>query len=113
MLKQNVGCIDYENRPNTPCRTFSCGWINIIDMPDEFKPNVSGVIMHYKVKDNIGRWSIVNAPNNPSQEYLDWAKHFILSKNQNLIWRIDNVIHWEGSPEFCEYMEKEKFQNER
>jgi hypothetical protein len=39
------GCKDYENRPQEPCKSFECGWITIDEMPEEFKPSMSGVIM--------------------------------------------------------------------
>ena len=103
-LEQDLGCREYENRPEDPCKIFNCGWKEIPDMPDEFKPEMSGVIMHYKPDDNC--WVLSKAPNNPSVQLLSWAMLFILSNGYNFVWNIDDKRWWIGSEEFCATMNK-------
>lgn len=99
-VEQNVGCKIYNTRPTEPCKTFSCGWKQIPDLPEEFKPEISGVIMHYK--NNINKyWVLTKAPNNPSVEFLSWAITFAMANGENLLWSIDNQMWWIGSQEFC------------
>lgn len=101
------GCKDYENRPKEPCKIFSCGWTDIEDMPEEFRPEVSGVIMHFK--ENNGNPYIVlsKAPSNPTVQYLSWAIVFARSRNTNIFWFIDDRSWWLGNEEFCKQMELE------
>ena len=99
------GCNDYENRPQEPCKRFSCSWIQIEDMPENFKPNISGVIMN--MKDNNGNPYIVlsKAPNNPTEQYLSWAIVYARSRNINIVWYIDDKSWWLGNDDFCKQME--------
>jgi hypothetical protein len=106
-LEINKGCRDYENRPENPCKNFKCGWLTIDDMPEEFKPEKSGVIMHVVKENNITFCSLTKAPNDPNADFLSWAISFVASKGLNLFWSINNKSFWIGSPEFCDTMEKQ------
>lgn len=40
------GCAIYEDRPEVPCRTFNCAWLdNVAEFPEDMRPDVSGVIV--------------------------------------------------------------------
>ena len=101
------GCKDYENRPKDPCKTFSCGWILIRDMPDNFKPSISGVIMYKNSNNGNPYISLVKAPNNPTEDLLFWAKSYAKFSNENILWHIDDRRYWAGTEDFCKQMEKE------
>lgn len=96
------GCTIYEDRPENPCKNFSCAWLDIEEMPDEFKPENSNTIMHW----NSRYWAISKAPNEPTPEFLSWAIDYVKSKNQNMLWYIDNKGYWHGDEQFCKDMEK-------
>lgn len=98
------GCTIYNDRPKDPCKDFSCGWLDIDSMPDEFKPENSGVIMYHKFILDHFYWSIVPAPNKPSPELLTWAIIYALSNNQNIVWLIGEKYYWIGSQEFSQIM---------
>ena len=100
------GCTIYKDRPEDPCKGFQCGWTEIQDMPEEFKPEVSGVIMHWK-NDFNGYWVLSKAPNNPTVDFLSWAIIFAKSNNNNILWYIDDKSWWLGDNEFCKQMAKE------
>lgn len=98
------GCKIYEDRPEDPCKGFLCSWIQIEEMPDHFKPDDSGVIMHKKHARGIDFYSISKAPNSPTVEYLTWAINFVVSRGENLVWNYDDKVSWLGSKEFSEMM---------
>ncbi len=111
------GCADYKNRPQEPCKSFTCGWIEIEDMPEEFRPEVSGVIMHFKPNNGNPYISLSKAPNNTTEQYLSWAIVYARSRDINIIWYIDDKSWWLGNDKFCKQMEldhpkeKEKISN--
>ena len=43
---ESSGCAIYEDRPEVPCRTFRCVWLdNVAEFPEDMRPDVSGVIV--------------------------------------------------------------------
>lgn len=43
---RSSGCNIYEERPQDPCRTFRCGWLdNESEFPDDMRPDLAGVIV--------------------------------------------------------------------
>ena len=98
------GCKDYINRPKDPCKSFSCGWLQIEDMPEEFKPETSGVILHLKLNNGNPYMVISKAPNNPTEQFLSWAIVYARSKNANILWFIDDKSWWIGNEDFCNQM---------
>jgi hypothetical protein len=99
------GCKDYKNRPKEPCKNFVCGWIEIEDMPEEFRPEVSGAIMHFTENNGNPYLSLVKAPNNPTEQYLSWAIVYARSRGANMLWNIDDKSFWLGNEEFSKQME--------
>jgi hypothetical protein len=99
------GCKDYENRPQEPCKNFTCGWLEIESMPEEFKPEVSGVIMHLKETGGNSYIVLSKAPNDPTVQYLSWAIQYAMSKGIGIIWYIDDQSWWLGNSEFSKQME--------
>jgi hypothetical protein len=106
-VEQDVGCKDYENRPNSPCKTFSCGWKEIIDMPEDFYPLKSGVIIDINTINNLKFLRVVPAPNDPDINMLTWAIKYSYSNNLGLYWGINKSFYWVGSIEFCNAMNED------
>lgn len=104
-VEQGVGCKDYDNRPKYPCVSFNCGWKEIVEMPEEFKPENSGVILQLSKEKNIEFIAIIKAPLDPSIEMLSWMIKYIKSNQLNLLWAIKNERYWLGNDEFCKLME--------
>lgn len=101
------GCKDYKNRPDEPCKSFECGWLQIEDMPEEFKPEISGVIFHLKLNNGNPYMVISKAPNNPTAQLLSWAIVFAITRNLNIVWYIDNKSWWLGNDNFSKQMAEE------
>ena len=106
ILKIGKGCGDYENRPEVPCKNFACGWIRIEDMPEEFKPNVSGVITQYVNDPKLKYWVVTKAPENPSAQLLSWIISYAIGNGQNVLWYIDDKSYWIGTEEFSDKMKE-------
>ncbi len=48
------GCAIYEERPEKPCRTFSCSWLTEdFPLPESARPDQSGVILS-----RLGNWGL-------------------------------------------------------
>ena len=99
----NKGCSIYKDRPQDPCKRYSCTWLVNENMPEEFKPEKSGVIMHWVIKEKF--WVLVQAPNNPTSHFLSWAINFAMSKKENILWFVDDKSWWIGDMNFCKEME--------
>lgn len=103
-LEINKGCKIYNKRPIDPCKTFSCGWLDIESMPEEFKPENSGMIMHYTKTLDHYYWTIVEAPNKLTTEFLSWAISYCIEKKQNILWYINKKPYWLGTEKFSNLM---------
>jgi hypothetical protein len=44
--KEGKGCQIYAMRP-APCRGFECGWKTMPDLPDELRPDRSGILIRF------------------------------------------------------------------
>jgi hypothetical protein len=47
-FKCESGCSIYEQRPENPCRIYSCEWLNNLDIPEWLRPNLSKIIITRK-----------------------------------------------------------------
>jgi hypothetical protein len=103
-VEQGVGCKDYGNRPTNPCKTFSCGWKEVIEMPEHFKPETSGVIIKWANEGDTRFISIIKAPLDPTADLLSWVISYVTPYKFNLFWTIDHNSYWLGDENFCKLM---------
>jgi len=47
-FKCENGCSIYEQRPENPCRIYSCEWLNNLDISEWLRPNLSKIIITRK-----------------------------------------------------------------
>lgn len=100
-LQQGVGCKRYETRPNNPCKTFTCGWLDDKKIPDFIKPEICGVIIVERVIHENTYSVFIQAPNQIEGEFLDWAKEYYKKNKKNyLYYDANGKIHYAGSKEF-------------
>jgi hypothetical protein len=96
------GCKEYDKRPLNPCKTFSCGWKIIEGMPDEFKPETSGVIFTWRTTEkNLQYLQMHRAPNNPSPQVLTWVFIYAIQNAINFLWDVDDKCYYFGNDAFC------------
>lgn len=104
-----IGCKDYYNRPEDPCKKFKCQWITNEDIPENLKPNLS-MALPIKGKtqnNNIDYLMLVEAGDKIDPAALSWYIGYALSNNINFAWKVNGFFKWMGSPEFRLDMEKE------
>ena len=72
------GCAIYPDRPEDPCRSFVCGWLQDgSPMPEELRPDRCGAIVIFNRQ--WQRWRIVVAiPTGPEIPHatLEWLKAY-------------------------------------
>ena len=88
-LDMEKGCSIYENRPESPCREFSCEWLlQKNDIPLWMRPDLSGVILHKK-SDVL----YMNEYNGiVKSNVLNWTIHYAVRTNTNLVYFINGVL---------------------
>ncbi len=68
-------CSIYDERPQSPCRNFVCGWLAPgSPFPDAFRPDRSGVIIVTMRWRDGPCYVLLPAGNDASAEMLDWMK---------------------------------------
>jgi hypothetical protein len=75
------GCSIYDVRPAYPCKSYNCEWKLDSKIPEEFKPSVSGVIIHKMCVNDIHYYIFVPSPNDPTEEMIKWGKKHFDKKN--------------------------------
>jgi len=102
----NGSCSIHKDRPIKPCQIFSCIWL-ITDMPEHLKPSLSGVIAMNNKIDGVPYVFLVNAPNYPTDEIINWFKE--KEKYSNLLYfdTDDNIVYI-GETKFIEVIELHK-----
>lgn len=109
-IEIGVGCKDYSNRPENPCRIFKCEWLNNKDIPEELKPSKSKNIALRQNVDGIEYLSLVQAGERLDSKVLSWYLLYAMSNGINFAWEIDYETRWIGSPQFIKSM-KNKYSN--
>lgn len=105
------GCKDYDNRPDEPCKTFSCYWKSNKDVPNRFKPDkINAVFVERFVKGQngqIGYIDLIKAPSDPSEEVLSWFLEYAKEKELNAALGDNKERKYLGTAEFVDAMNKE------
>ena len=104
LVEIGKGCTDYENRPESPCKTFQCDWLTNKDVPEVLKPDNSRVILTTVVENNIEYMKIIEAGGKLDSEILTWALEYSLHNSKNISWSILGNLFWFGDDEFDEMM---------
>lgn len=52
-LRAGCGCAIYDARPDT-CRSFDCGWRQLADLGDDWRPDRSGVLINFRARSEEG-----------------------------------------------------------
>lgn len=99
-LEQGVGCKDYVGRPAFPCKSFNCSWLEDKKIPDEYKPEVCGVIMRNAELHGLKYVMFTSAPNDPSEKMIEWAKKYFDKKDMNFLYSIGESIFPNGTKDF-------------
>lgn len=84
------GCAIYPDRPENPCASFKCGWLQEDSpMPEELRPDRSGAIVI--LNRQWRRWRVIVAiPNGPEipPETLEWLKAYAREQGLPLLFDV-------------------------
>jgi hypothetical protein len=107
-LIEKKGCGIYKDRPNDPCKTYSCEWLKNKEIPEWLKPERSNVIIDVRHVGSINYLNLVEAGEVLPSNVLSWAILYAMQNGLNLRWEVNGSLNWIGSPEFLEEMNKQK-----
>lgn len=98
-------CSIYEARPDVPCRSYKCGWLDDIQFPEWMRPDLVNVIINRVTHKNINYYVLVEAGSLLDVRVLSWMVQWAINNNQNLMYYIDSGENRIGSKEFLEMTE--------
>ena len=98
----NKGCSIYDTRPQEPCRSYKCAWLDDMQFPEWMKPDLVNVIINRTKRDNIMYYTLVESGSLLNVKVLSWMVQWALNNNQNLMYYIDGGMNRIGSKEFLE-----------
>lgn len=103
LLQLGKGCERYDARPIHPCATYSCAWKADIEIPDAYKPDVCNVVMNINHLNEFPYLALINAPDAPSEEMIEWAKEYSVYQKIGILWTdAKGQINYFGPQGFCE-----------
>lgn len=71
------GCTIYDERPDSPCRSFTCAWMQPgSPLPETFRPDRIGVIIALIKWRDRPAYLLRSAGRDPDQELLTWMQRF-------------------------------------
>jgi len=94
-FKTGCGCSIYENRPENPCKEYSCEWLVNDDFPEWFKPNLSKVIISKKFieEKKCEYLSVIEMGEKIDSTILNWLFRYYMKKNINMIIEVNGALH--------------------
>ena len=98
----NKTCSIYDTRPESPCRTYKCGWLDELHFPEWMKPDLVNVIINRASFKEIKYYALVESGSLLDVKVLSWMIQWVLNNNQNLMYYIEGGMNRIGSKEFLE-----------
>ncbi|MDB5775026.1 MAG: hypothetical protein JWP38_1159 [Herbaspirillum sp.] len=99
------GCSIYDERPQSPCRNFSCGWVRPDSpFPDEFRPDRLGVIIAPIKWRGQPAYLLCSAGRDPDEALLDWMRSFAARTGRPFFYEIAGEKMGFGPPAFQQDM---------
>lgn len=96
-------CIIYEQRPQDPCRSYSCLWLKDKNIPVWMKPSECHVIISFKELDGIQYIELTETTQSMDPSVLNWFFLRLLEGSIiNLRYQIHKSWNYAGSRQFVE-----------
>lgn len=98
------GCTIYKDRPEDPCRTYSCAWLKDETIPEWMKPSESDVILTWRLQESTGvrHLEVLEAGAPLTAQVLSWAILYALNNNYNIRYQVNGGWNKIGSNDFLE-----------
>lgn len=98
-------CSIYDERPQSPCRNFVCGWLRPGSaFPDEFRPDRCGVIIVPTRWRDHPAYILLSAGHDPAPEMLAWMKAYANETRSPFFYALAGERIGYGPPEFQQEM---------
>jgi hypothetical protein len=98
-------CTIYEERPQSPCRSFVCGWLAPDSpFPESFRPDRTGVIIVAMRWRDRPAYVLVSAGNDPAPEMLQWMQAFARRSGSPFFYQQNGERLGYGPPAFQQEM---------
>lgn len=94
------GCKIYKDRPEDPCRSFFCAWVESFDFPEWMKPSEAHVIVKRDIQDGIAFLDVIEMGQRMDARVLSWLVMYALENKINLRYEVDRGKNKIGSPDF-------------
>jgi SEC-C motif len=102
---KNGGCSIYQQRPDSPCRNFVCGWRAAESpFPDAFRPTLAKVIVVRILWRERPAFLLCCAGREPDESLLDWMRQFSMATGQPFFYEQNGEKLGFGPPEFQQDM---------
>ena len=95
------GCTAYDQRPQDPCISYTCGWLASEELPEWMKPSEINAIVDFRSFNTINYIRIVEAGESLRADVLSWIIEYVIKNRLNLYWTVKGANYWIGSEEFC------------
>jgi hypothetical protein len=94
-------CSIYDERPQSPCRNFVCGWLQPESpFPESFRPDRSGVIIVPMRWRDRPAFVLLSAGRDPGPEMLEWMQGFARATGSPFYYQLAGERLGYGPPEF-------------
>ena len=106
-------CSIYAERPETPCKQYSCAWLIEDVFPGWMKPNLSGVIITkvstivpYSLGMNkVEYYDVIETAGKIDSSVLNWLITWAIDNDINLAYEVDGGRHVVGDEEFKNFFQ--------
>jgi hypothetical protein len=94
------GCTVYAKRPQNPCISYKCGWLNNLDLPEWLKPSEINAIIDMQIVEGISYLRLVEAGEILDSKVLSWILKYAIANQLNFLWFVEGGVNWIGTDEF-------------
>ncbi|HEY4316308.1 MAG TPA: SEC-C metal-binding domain-containing protein [Herbaspirillum sp.] len=102
---EHGGCTIYDERPQSPCRNFTCAWmLPDSPFPDDFRPEQLGVIIVRIKWRNQPAYLLRSAGRDPDQALLEWMQQYTMRTGHPFFYEINGEKMGFGPPLFQQDM---------
>lgn len=103
-FKCQNGCSIYEKRPEDPCKNYRCEWLDNMEIPEWFKPNLSNVIITRRNWRDGYYLEVCEAGKKIDSTILNWIFHYHYTTNIPIKVQISGGWTNYGPKEFLDYI---------